>query len=278
MNTLPIVLAHGIFRLDQLRIFFRDELGVDVGPHYFNGIRQHLASAGFQVRETDASFAGPLALRARQLREQVAACLAETGAQKVHIIAHSMGGLDARRMIVDEDMADHVATLTTIGTPHHGTALADVVLKAGGKAAIAAITPLIDLAGFNDLTTRACLDFNQRVRDAEATNSVRYRAVWTSESLARTSPLLQAAWIKVKLLAGASDGVVPRSSQEWDDRIVSHAGVSKSVERIRFPLPADHLNEIGWWDPGELLGMGGLTRTAYEQQVREFYLRLARTS
>jgi triacylglycerol esterase/lipase EstA (alpha/beta hydrolase family) len=40
----------------------------------------------------------------------------------VHIIAHSMGGLDARHLIVDiVTMADKVGTLATIGTPHLGT-------------------------------------------------------------------------------------------------------------------------------------------------------------
>ena len=42
----------------------------------------------------------------------------------MHLIAHSMGGLDARHMIVREGMAERVASLTTVGTPHNGTPVA----------------------------------------------------------------------------------------------------------------------------------------------------------
>jgi triacylglycerol esterase/lipase EstA (alpha/beta hydrolase family) len=41
--------------------------------------------------------------------------LQETKAPKVHIIAHSMGGLYARHMIVDNGITDR-QTLATIGT------------------------------------------------------------------------------------------------------------------------------------------------------------------
>ena len=36
-----------------------------------------------------------------------------------------MGGLDSRYMISKLDMADRVLSLTTLGTPHRGTAFAD---------------------------------------------------------------------------------------------------------------------------------------------------------
>jgi len=36
---------------------------------------------------------------------------------RVHIIAHSMGGLDARLMIYRYRLEDRVASLTTVGTP-----------------------------------------------------------------------------------------------------------------------------------------------------------------
>ncbi|MFO0671278.1 MAG: alpha/beta fold hydrolase [Polyangiaceae bacterium] len=46
----------------------------------------------------------------------------------VHLIAHSMGGLDARALIGGLHYGDRVKTLTTIASPHHGTAIADAVL------------------------------------------------------------------------------------------------------------------------------------------------------
>lgn len=48
---------------------------------------------------------------------------------KVNVVAHSMGGLDMRHAISHLGIAERVASLTTIATPHHGTFLADLILK-----------------------------------------------------------------------------------------------------------------------------------------------------
>ncbi|MGD8426761.1 MAG: alpha/beta fold hydrolase [Balneolaceae bacterium] len=48
---------------------------------------------------------------------------------KVNIIAHSMGGLDIRYALSKLEIAEHVASLTTISTPHRGTSLAELTLK-----------------------------------------------------------------------------------------------------------------------------------------------------
>src|SRR5438874_2494875 len=45
---------------------------------------------------------------------------------KVNLVAPSMGGLDCRDMISSLGMADKVASLTTVGTPHHGSPVADI--------------------------------------------------------------------------------------------------------------------------------------------------------
>lgn len=49
---------------------------------------------------------------------------------KVNVIAHSMGGLDMRHALSKMDIGDCVESLTTIATPHYGSSLADLVLKA----------------------------------------------------------------------------------------------------------------------------------------------------
>ena len=54
--------------------------------------------------------------------------LAETGAEKVNIIAHSKGGLDSRYAISCLGMDKYVATLTTINTPHYGCDMVDYLL------------------------------------------------------------------------------------------------------------------------------------------------------
>jgi len=47
---------------------------------------------------------------------------------KVNLIAHSMGGLDSRFVVASLGYGDRVATVTTLSTPHRGSAIADQIL------------------------------------------------------------------------------------------------------------------------------------------------------
>jgi len=53
----------------------------------------------------------------------------EHGYDKINVVTHSMGGLDMRCALSKLDAAEYVESLTTIATPHHGSSLADLVLK-----------------------------------------------------------------------------------------------------------------------------------------------------
>ena len=171
-QTLPIVLAHGIARFDILLEVLRKKANLpknklDDRFQYFRGIRSHLEAQGFRVFHPNQDFAGPVDLRAEQLKARVNEALVETGADKVHIIGHSMGGLDARHMIVDKGMAEKVASLTTIGTPHLGTVLADHVIDHGGDSLMDTLRRAINLDGFADLTVASCESFNQRAEGSK---------------------------------------------------------------------------------------------------------------
>jgi triacylglycerol lipase len=52
-----------------------------------------------------------------------------TKSDKINIVAHSMGGLDMRYALSNTDVAQHVASFTTVSTPHRGTSLAELTLK-----------------------------------------------------------------------------------------------------------------------------------------------------
>lgn len=58
------------------------------------------------------------------LRKAVESICLETGSESVIIVAHSMGGLAARAYMRDWGSA-RVAKLITIGSPHHGTGIAE---------------------------------------------------------------------------------------------------------------------------------------------------------
>lgn len=62
-------------------------------------------------------------IAARQLDEHLAQLCRETGHERVHVVAHSMGGLVAR-WLLQCGGSDRMASLTTLGTPHGGTAWA----------------------------------------------------------------------------------------------------------------------------------------------------------
>lgn len=78
-------------------------------------------------------------VRAPELWKRIEEVRKETGAPRVNLICHSLGGLDCRylvspnglaadRGVAPETMASAVASITTIGTAHRGTRVADVLL------------------------------------------------------------------------------------------------------------------------------------------------------
>ena len=72
--------------------------------------------------------ANKVSVSATEVAERIKEVIAETGAEKVNIIAHSKGGLDSRYAISHLGMDKYVATLTTINTPHYGCKFVDMLL------------------------------------------------------------------------------------------------------------------------------------------------------
>jgi triacylglycerol lipase len=101
----------------------------------FYQVEDKLRADGHVVHSAQVSPYKGVPARAAQLATHIDAaqreCRAKAGcdASKVHIIAHSMGGLDSRYVISKLGYGDRVASLTTISTPHRGSAIADVLLK-----------------------------------------------------------------------------------------------------------------------------------------------------
>lgn len=286
-NPYPILLVHGIARFDILRRLYVEKFGAqnpaDDSLHYFKGIQSHLQASGFETHHANLSFAADINTRAAELNAQVNALLAGRPQSKVHLIAHSMGGLDARHMLVDiPGAADKVASLTTLGTPHLGTVAADVGLIFGGEKLIDHARPWIDLAGYRDLTTAACAAFNERARQSEATNPVCYQACSSTQDLMSTLFVMHASWLWIKAREGDNDGLVSAQSQAWAGELRAANGAVKKIIQRPFPLPADHINQVGWWLPGNWTPRAGLFNVTaqmknYEDRVKNFYVEIARS-
>ena len=90
----------------------------------FGKIEYTLKEAGYDVYTAGTDGFGTIESNAEQLKEIILGVLESTRAEKVNIIAHSKGGLDSKYMITKLDMADQVASLTTLCTPHRGSAIA----------------------------------------------------------------------------------------------------------------------------------------------------------
>lgn len=287
---LPIVLAHGIAPFDEIYQTFAKGFRYFLGSigfandrlDYFKGIASHLRGQGLTVFAPRVEFAGSVERRSQELATAVRKITEETAAPKVHVIAHSMGGLDARHMIVNESMQDSVATLTTIGTPHLGTSFADSAFAVGGRDLAEKLSRLlkIDLNGFSDLTTEACRLFNQTAEIREASNAVHYITYSSHQVEGRVLGPLKPSWKLISQKEGDNDGLVPVSSQRWCSSLAGD-GKEKPVEQFTFPFGADHLNEIGWWDLNQLhstrwwnLRPLSLKRN-FEMRIKDLYLKIA---
>lgn len=86
---------------------------------------QPLASVETRAKKLAPQIDAAIAQFCTARQPGVASCAAGT---KVNIVAHSMGGLDSRYLISTLGYGAKVASLTTLSTPHGGTALADVML------------------------------------------------------------------------------------------------------------------------------------------------------
>ncbi len=113
----PILLVHGLGMKDT---FFMKSFG---------RIDRILRIQGYTVFKSNVDGFGTVEGNAEQLKDEIETILRETGAEKVNIIAHSKGGLDAKYMIQQCGMADRVASLTTLCTPHLGSPIASFVLR-----------------------------------------------------------------------------------------------------------------------------------------------------
>ena len=113
----PVLMVHGIFFRDW-QIF-----------NYWGRIPAELRRNGARIFYGRQQSAQSIEKSAKELHQQIHAVLEQTGAEKINIIAHSKGGLDARYAAARLGDAPYIASLTTINTPHHGCAWVDDLLQ-----------------------------------------------------------------------------------------------------------------------------------------------------
>lgn len=182
--------------------------------------------------------------RAAMWKQRIDVILEQTGAEKVNLIAHSMGGLDARYLISKMGMAPRIASLTTISSPHRGSSLAQMALKqperlrelvrsaanwlgenvmeveADFAAAVESLTP--------DAVTES---FNVDVPDVDTVWYSSWAGSAGKGALNSINPVFRPfnSWLYTR--EGINDGIVSVASAKWGE--------------FRGEIEADHLQQIG---------------------------------
>ena len=114
----PVVLMHGFGLIAAFRR----------GGHLHQEA-MNLRAHGVAAYAPNVAAYNTVVVRSEAWRQRLHHILEETGAERLNLIAQSMGGLDARYLISRLGMHDIIASLVTVSTPHHGTAVADFVLE-----------------------------------------------------------------------------------------------------------------------------------------------------
>jgi triacylglycerol lipase len=203
-NQAPIVLVHGIFGFNSLPIGEQ---------YYFKGIPEALREKGYIVPEPpQLNLAGTIQERANDLKRYLNTPSLKD--KSVHLIAHSMGGLDSRYMISNLQMDHRILSLTTIGTPHLGSPIANLV----NATTYPHVNPVFSMLGINirgipELTTQSCEQFNLDNPDKP---SVHYYCIGGQFSPTLLSPLKYLHDI-IQSKEGHNDGLVSVQSATWGE-------------------------------------------------------------
>ena len=212
-----VVLVHGLFGFHKL-----------LWLEYFHGVRRLLQGMGIRVLAPRLAWAADSRLRSRQLACHLAA---EPG--PLHLIGHSLGGIDGRAYISHCGGHRHTASLTTIASPHRGSAAADQVCRT--------LSPFAIFPGVRFLRRHRMARFNAQTPDHPA---VVYRSYSAARPAAELPWPLRRYGRIIQQAEGANDGQVSVRAAVWGEHIAT--------------LRADHLELIG-----RNLAPGG-TRPAFD--------------
>lgn len=210
----PLVMVHGIgFR--DLRYF-----------NYWGRIPRELKRNGASVYYGNQEAFGTIVYNAGDIRERILQVCRETGCEKVNIIAHSKGGLDARYAISKLGMAPCVASLTTMNTPHRGCRFVDYACRLpDGLYRLVASCFDRTFRRFGDrnpdfytsthqFSTRESMRFNEEAPDMPG---VYYQSYASKMKYPWSHMLLCIPYCMIRPLEGDNDGLVSVESAKWGE-------------------------------------------------------------
>jgi triacylglycerol lipase len=195
-----------------------------MGINYWGRIPRYLKKAGVQARYGKTDAWGTVESNGEILKHTIIDILAETGAEKVNIIAHSKGGLESRYVISSLGMESKVASLTTMATPHRGVKAMNVALQFPNWL-YRFVSLCTDIwceslgdwdpdfyKGSRQLAEKWCAGFNKNNPDKPG---VYYQSVSTRLRFFFGDLLYLLPWILVRIFDGPGDGLCPTESAKW---------------------------------------------------------------
>jgi triacylglycerol lipase len=215
-NNTAIVFVHGLLGFSSYSI-----LGKEI--QYFRSLRRHLKNSPQQI-----FFPTLPPNRVIEDRAQVLAnFLSGINADRIDLIAHSMGGLDSRYLIQHFDPMHRVRSLTTLATPHYGSPLAKWSIERSNmffRLMYRMATPAV-----YDLTPKSCTQFNKEIGNRKGVSYTSYASARPVADM----PLPLRPWTRmIAADCGDNDSMVSVASAQW--------GAFKGT------LQADHFELAGW--------------------------------
>jgi triacylglycerol lipase len=198
-----------------------------LGINYFRGLQSHLAKTGVKALFPQVPSTARCDVRAGIVADAIQRAYPDG---PIHIIAHSMGGLDCRTLIGrnlrDLSSPGRIASLTTLSTPHRGSLIADLLvgpkpsderraLYEGISQALRLVG--IDISALADLTTPAASTMPDV---AQTHRHIRYRSFFASGRLGPrpTSVALALMHRHIRAVTGQeNDGLVAQESAKYGE-------------------------------------------------------------
>ncbi|KAF2417437.1 putative triacylglycerol lipase [Tothia fuscella] len=254
----PIILAHGLLGFDEIHLAGAKLPGIQ----YWRGIREALERKNIEVIIATVPASSSIEKRAARLAESIAE---KAHGKSVNIVAHSMRGLDARYMISQLKPPNvRVLSLTTIATPHHGSAFADHMFESIGPSMVPKLYKALEYIGleteaFSQLTRKYMEEnYNPKTPDVEG---IKYYSYGATLEPAYWSVFRYSHNVIKKLENAPNDGLVSVPSSKWGEYKGTLVGVS-------------HLDLINWTNRLKWL-FWQLTGTTHNFNAVAFYLDIA---